>query len=118
MPAVRSVLVVGVLRQLGVWDRVREHGYAFDTLGLRASDPHGTLVAELADIRSGGPDLPATMGMYRPALARILVDRAVEAGAKVRFGTTYTALDQDGAGVEVAFADGSTGRYDVVLQLS
>ena len=28
-----------VLRQLGVWDQVEEHGYAFDSLGLRAPDP-------------------------------------------------------------------------------
>src|SRR6476620_2651448 len=25
-----------VLRQLGVWDQVRDRGYAFDTLGIRA----------------------------------------------------------------------------------
>jgi 2-polyprenyl-6-methoxyphenol hydroxylase-like FAD-dependent oxidoreductase len=104
-----------VLRQLGVWDRVQEHGYGFDTLGLRAPNPDGTLIAEIDDIRSGGPDLPATMGIYRPTLAQILVDRAVEAGAKVRFGTTYTALEQDDAGVEVTFADGSTGRYDLMI---
>jgi 2-polyprenyl-6-methoxyphenol hydroxylase-like FAD-dependent oxidoreductase len=104
-----------VLRQLGVWDHVQEHGYGFDTLGLRAPDPDGTLIAELDDIRTGGPDLPATVGMYRPVLARILVDRAVEAGAKVRFGTTCTALEQDADGVDVTFADGSTGRYDLVV---
>jgi 2-polyprenyl-6-methoxyphenol hydroxylase-like FAD-dependent oxidoreductase len=104
-----------VLRQLGVWDKVRENGYVFNTLGLRAPDPNGTLIAEVDDIHSGGPDLPATMGMYRPTLARILVDRAVEAGAKVRFGTTYTALEQDDAGVDITFADGSTGRYDLVV---
>lgn len=103
------------MRQLGVWERAREHGYAFDTLGLRAPDPHGTLITELADIRSGGPDLPATMGMYRPTLARILVDRAIEAGAKVRFGITYNTLEQDDSGVDVSFADGSTGRYDLVI---
>ena len=104
-----------VLRRLGVWDRVQEHGYAFSTLGLRAPDPNGSLIAELDDIRTGGPDLPATLGMYRPTLARILVDRAAEAGAKVRFGTTYTALEQDDAGVDITFADGSTGRYDLVV---
>jgi 2-polyprenyl-6-methoxyphenol hydroxylase-like FAD-dependent oxidoreductase len=104
-----------VLRQLGVWDQVAERGYAFDTLGLRAPDPHGTLIVELTDIRTGGDDLPATFGMYRPDLARILLDRATRAGAKVRFGTTYTALAQDDDGVDVAFADGSSGRYDLVV---
>ncbi len=104
-----------VLRQLGVWSQVLEHGYAFDTLGLRAPDPPGTLIVELEDVRTGGADLPATVGMYRPTLARILVDRAGAAGAKLRLGTTFTHLTQDEGGVTVTFSDGSSGRYDVVV---
>jgi 2-polyprenyl-6-methoxyphenol hydroxylase-like FAD-dependent oxidoreductase len=104
-----------VLRQLGVWDQVRHQGYSFNTLGLRAPDPAGTLLVELEDVRTGGDDLPATLGMYRPALARILIDRATEVGVKLRFGTTCTALTQDAYGVDVAFADGSAGRYALVV---
>lgn len=103
------------LRRLGVWDQVREQGYSFDSLGLRAPDAAGTLLAELPDVRSGGPDLPATVGMPRPALARILLNRAADAGAKVRLGTSYTELRQDAAGVDVHFADGTAGRYDLVV---
>jgi 2-polyprenyl-6-methoxyphenol hydroxylase-like FAD-dependent oxidoreductase len=103
------------LRALGVWDRVRDAGYAFDITGIRAPDPAGTVVAEIPDARTGGPDLPAVMGMPRPELARILIDRAAEVGAKVRFGTTPTELRQDGTGVDVTFADGSTGRYGLVV---
>ena len=61
------------LRALGVWDQVRAQGYAFSSLGLRAPDPAGTLLAEVPDAHSGGSDLPATCGMSRPALARILL---------------------------------------------
>ena len=104
-----------VLRELGVWEQVLEHGYAFDTLGLRAPDPAGTLIAELQDVKTGGSDLPATVGMYRPTLATVLVEQAKAAGAKVRFGTTYTGFTQDGDGVDVTFTDGSTGRYDLVI---
>jgi len=103
------------LRNLGVWPEVRDHGYSFDSLGLRAPDAAGTLLVELADTRSGGPDLPATVGMPRPTLARILLDRAAEAGVRVRLGTSYTQLRQDATGVEVGFADGSAGRYDLVV---
>jgi 2-polyprenyl-6-methoxyphenol hydroxylase-like FAD-dependent oxidoreductase len=103
------------LRTLGVWDSVQQHGYAFDVTGIRAPDPDGTLLFEVPDARTGGPDLPAVMGMPRPELARILVDRAVEVGVKVHFGTTYSALSQDETGVDVTFADGSTGRYDLVV---
>src|SRR4051812_827302 len=103
------------LRALGVWERVRERGYAFDVTGIRAPDPAGTVVAEIPDARTGGPDLPAVMGMPRPDLARILAGRVAEAGVKLRVGTTCTELAQDVAGVDVALSDGSTGRYDLVV---
>src|SRR3954465_6000092 len=102
------------LKALGVWDEVQPAGYAFDVTGIRAPDPAGSVVAEIPDAKTGGPNLPAAMGMPRPELARILLDRAAEVGVKVRFGTTFTELAQDDAGVDVTFSDASTGRYDVV----
>ncbi|MEL7977966.1 FAD-dependent oxidoreductase [Isoptericola sp. F-RaC21] len=104
-----------VLRDLGVWEPVSAAGYAFDSLGIRAPDPAGTLVAEIPDVRTGGPDLPATLGMSRPVLARVLLERAADAGAKVRFGTCPTDLRQDATGVDVTFSDGSAQRYDLVV---
>jgi 2-polyprenyl-6-methoxyphenol hydroxylase-like FAD-dependent oxidoreductase len=103
------------LRALGVWEEVRAKGYGFDSLGLRAPDPAGTLLAEIPDARTGGPDLPATLGMPRPDLARILHDRAAATGAKIRFGLTITELRQGESHVEATFTDGSTGRYDLVV---
>ncbi|EOD66729.1 FAD-dependent oxidoreductase [Amycolatopsis vancoresmycina] len=103
------------LRKLGVWEAVQAHGYRFDSLGLRAPDPAGTLLAELPDVRTGGPDLPATVGMPRPDLARILHERAGSAGVEVQFGLTVTALAQDANGVDVTFSDGSARRYDLVV---
>jgi 2-polyprenyl-6-methoxyphenol hydroxylase-like FAD-dependent oxidoreductase len=103
------------LRALGVWESVREQGYSFDSLGLRAPDREGTLLAEFPDARTGGPGLPAALGMPRPDLARILHERVAAAGAKIRFGRAVTALDQDAGGVDVTFSDGGTGRYDLVV---
>jgi 2-polyprenyl-6-methoxyphenol hydroxylase-like FAD-dependent oxidoreductase len=103
------------MRSLGVWEQAQAAGYPFDVTGIRAPDPFGTVVAEIPDAKTGGPDLPAAMGMPRPELARILLDRATEVGVKVRFGTTFTELTQDDDGVDVTFSDGSTGRYDVVV---
>ncbi len=103
------------LRNLGVWEHVRAQGYGFNSVGFRAPDASGTLLVEVPDARTGGGDLPATAGMPRPALARILADRAARAGARVRLGTSYTELSQDAAGVTVTFADGSAGRYDLVV---
>lgn len=103
------------MRRLGVWDAAREQGYCFDTLGIRAPDPAGTLVMEIPDARLGGPDLPATMGMYRPDLARLLVGRCAAVGVTFRYGTTVDKLASDESGVDVAFSDGTSGRYDLVV---
>jgi 2-polyprenyl-6-methoxyphenol hydroxylase-like FAD-dependent oxidoreductase len=103
------------LRRLGVWEAARAAGYPFDSVGLRAPDPAGTLLAEIPDARTGGPDLPATLGLPRPALARIMANRATEAGAKLRLGTRASSLSPDGSGVQVVFSDGSADRYDLVI---
>ncbi|MEU8661986.1 FAD-dependent monooxygenase [Actinoplanes philippinensis] len=100
-----------VLRELGVWEQAAAEGYAFDMLGMRAPDPAGTLIAEFTGVRTGGEDLPVTLGMYRPTLARILVDRASSAGVTIRFGVRPTTLD----GTTVTFSDGTAGTYDLVI---
>lgn len=104
-----------VLKTLGVLDMCLERGYRFDTVAIRAADTHATVLAELDDFRTGGPDLPTALGMYRPDLARILVSAAQAAGAVLCFGTTVEAMEQDGRGVDVRFSDRSSGRYDVVI---
>jgi 2-polyprenyl-6-methoxyphenol hydroxylase-like FAD-dependent oxidoreductase len=102
-----------VMREIGAWERAAESGYPFYSTGIRI--PDGTLVAELDDIQTGGPDLPATMGMERGNLAEVLIEAAEKAGANIRFGMTVTAFDDDGDGIDVTFSDGSISRYDLVV---
>src|SRR6202020_149351 len=90
-------------------------GYPLKSVGMRAPVPAGSLLAEFPDGRTGGPDLPGTVGLPRPALARIMADRAIAAGAKLRFGVAVSALSQDGDNVDVTFSNGSAGRYDLVV---
>ena len=105
-----------VLRELGVLEECLAEGWTSEGLVLRAPfDPGAKVVASMPNHRSGGPDLPASMGMYRPTLARVLMGRAQRAGVKLRFSTTIQALEQDDHGVDVRFTDGSTGRYDLVI---
>ncbi|GIH95174.1 FAD-dependent monooxygenase [Planobispora siamensis] len=102
-----------VLRDLGVWDQVGAAGFAFDSLGLRT--PGGDLVAEIPDARTGGPDLPATLGMNRPELAAILTKAVHESGARLRPGLTATALTETEDGVRAELSDGTTAAYDLVV---
>lgn len=102
-----------VLRTLGVWEAVQASGFGFGSVGITA--PDGTVVHEQRDIRSGGDDLPATVGMQRPQLQRILIDAVRASGATVRLGVTAVSLEQDADGVSVRFSDGTEGRYGLVI---
>ncbi|GGW82016.1 FAD-dependent oxidoreductase [Streptomyces caelestis] len=102
-----------VLREVGVWDKVRESGYAVDAVGLAA--PDGTVFHVQQDIRTGGDDLPPIFGMQRPRLQEILCEAVLESGAAIRLGTTAEELVQDASGVTARFSDGTTGRYDLVI---
>ncbi|MFB7330842.1 FAD-dependent oxidoreductase [Streptomyces adustus] len=102
-----------VLRELGVWEQVDASGFGFGSVGITA--PDGTVLHVAEDLRTGGDDLPATVGMQRPHLQRILIDAVGASGASVRLGTRVERLEQDDTGVSVRFTDGTEGRYDLVV---
>jgi len=105
-----------VFDALGAWDDIRAAGYPFEGLNLRAPGPAAPIVAELPDVKTGGPDYPAAMGMPRPALAQILLSHAQKAGAHVRFGVKLTALETGlGDSVSVIVDGESAGEYDLVI---
>ncbi len=99
--------------------RVGRHpaaGYPFEGLNLRAPGPGAPIVAELPDVKTGGPDYPAAMGMPRADLARILLDHAQQAGATVRFGAKVTGLEHRRRRRARSSSDGeSAGRYDLLI---
>lgn len=99
-------------RRLGLLDRLRAEGAI--SKGTRVYRFDGTFMAELDEpgLEDG---LPANGGIMRPRLHRIMQERIAELGGAVRLGITVDALDQDGAGVDVRFSDGTAGRFDLVV---
>ncbi len=97
---------------LGVLDEIRKRGHVGSGMRGRAVD--GTLLFEApatddpAPIRSSG-------GIMRPVLHDILSERVRAAGITVRLGLRVASFEDDGAGVDVRFEDGSTGRYDLLV---
>jgi 2-polyprenyl-6-methoxyphenol hydroxylase-like FAD-dependent oxidoreductase len=100
-------------RQLGILEAFLAEGSATDNVELRL--PHGPVVSTLFTPRIAGPDVPGGGAIMRPVLARILADATRAAGVNVRLGCTLTTLSGERDGVDVAFTDGSTGRYDLVI---
>jgi len=97
---------------LGILEDVRARGHV--GAGMRGRAVDGTILFEapVADnptpIQSGG-------GIMRPVLHDILSARVRAAGIDVRLGLRVAAFEDDGAGIDVRFDDGSAGRYDLLV---
>ncbi len=100
-------------RRLGILDAFLEQGAASD--GVDIFIPTGVKVASLPTPRIAGPDVPGGGAIMRPVLARILAEATRASGANVRLGCTFSHIEQDAAGVDVSFSDGTSGRYDLVV---
>lgn len=104
--------VVRAMKELGIIDDYLEAGFGFDQVDVYI--PTGAHVASIP-MPKLVPGYPAALGIGRRALHKVLGDRAIATGANVRLGLTATAFDDDGEGVTVAFSDGTTSRYDLVI---
>jgi 2-polyprenyl-6-methoxyphenol hydroxylase-like FAD-dependent oxidoreductase len=104
--------VVRAMSQLGILKEYVEAGFGFDHV-----DVYGWNGVHFARVKTPGlvEGAPASLGITRPALQKVLADCAKAAGGRVRLGDTVTALDQDASGVDVAFASGAKARYDIVV---
>ncbi|MFD4029918.1 FAD-dependent monooxygenase [Streptomyces sp. NPDC058637] len=100
-----------VMREIGVLDACVAAGFEWEVLTI--CDPAGATLAKIPQPRMD--DAPSNNGIPRPALATVLGDAAVAAGARIRFGTTIVELADDGSGVEVTLSDGSSARWDLVV---
>jgi 2-polyprenyl-6-methoxyphenol hydroxylase-like FAD-dependent oxidoreductase len=104
---------LAALAKVGVLDEVLSRGVPFNQLRMRQAD--GTLIAEVPTPRTGGPELPATLGALRSDLQDVLCERVYAAGVTVRLALTVRGLAQDAHRAYAEFSDGSTGRYDLVV---
>ena len=59
--------------------------------------------------------LPATGGIMRPLMHRIMSTRVVDMGIPVELGVTVEQLDQSGDRVDVTFSKGQKETYDLVV---
>ncbi len=101
------------LRQLGILEEFLRLGHASD--GVELQTPDGRPAASLPTPRLAGADVPGGGAVMRPVLAGILAAATRASGTRVRLGTTFTAIREDAAGVEVGFTDGTRERYDLVI---
>jgi 2-polyprenyl-6-methoxyphenol hydroxylase-like FAD-dependent oxidoreductase len=111
---IQQMNVVRAMGQLGVLDAYLSKAKGFNSTSVFAG-PDGVEVANFETPRLAGEAYPSNAGIRRRDLQEVLGDEAKRLGATIRLGVTIDTMNDDGAGVDVAFSDGSTGRYDVVV---
>lgn len=103
-----------VFERLGVLDEFMAAGTA--TTGLVIRKPHNDeVIAKIPTPPMPESGLPGNAAIMRPDLADIFANATRAAGVNVRLGCSFESFEQDAAGVDVVFSDGTTGRFDVVI---
>ncbi|GAA3755813.1 FAD-dependent oxidoreductase [Microbacterium kribbense] len=102
-----------VFREIGVIDEVLAKGQVENSVMLYHAD--GRVMAELPTPRTGGDDLPATIGALRPDLHEILLRRAEELGVRIRLGLELTSFENHADSATSVLSDGTTETWDVIV---
>jgi 2-polyprenyl-6-methoxyphenol hydroxylase-like FAD-dependent oxidoreductase len=112
---IQQANVVRAMAQLGVLEDYLNVAFGFDFVQMFA--PNGAPIARIPSPRLADAAYPANVGIGRPALHKVLGDRARAAGADIRLGVTATDIVDDPArdAVEVMFSNGAEDRFDVVI---
>lgn len=97
---------------LGIADQAIAAGFPYS--GLSFQDLEGHVLREIKGTPLGA-GYPSHLGMARPALHKVLTDAALACGTHVRLGTTFERIEQHEGGVDVAFTDGTSDRYEVLI---
>jgi len=102
-----------VFKELGVIEKILEKGYPEDGVTLTTADGH--LITHLETPRTGGEDLPATIGALRPDLHEVLLERAESLGVEVRLGTELESFENHEGSATSTLSDGTTESWDLII---
>ncbi|MFT3797368.1 MAG: FAD-dependent monooxygenase [Microbacterium sp.] len=102
-----------VFRELGVIDEILAVGQPENAVTLYFAD--GRVMAEMPTPRTGGDDLPATIGALRPDLHEILVRKAESLGVEIRLGRELVSFENDGDTATSVLSDGTTETWDLII---
>jgi 2-polyprenyl-6-methoxyphenol hydroxylase-like FAD-dependent oxidoreductase len=104
---------IRAMEALGIVDEAVAAGYPLNGVIFQTLDGH--VIADIPGVKLASPQYPSDLGMARPALHRVLSEAALKLGTSVRFGTTYSDIEQSHDKVDVRFTDGTRCSYDVVI---
>jgi 2-polyprenyl-6-methoxyphenol hydroxylase-like FAD-dependent oxidoreductase len=104
---------VRALAQLGVGKEAVASGYSYK--GWRFLDNDGNELGRNEGVSTAGAEFPADLGLARPALHHVLLNRVQQLGVPLRQGVTFDQIQHSDSGAKVSFTDGTSGEYDLVV---
>lgn len=111
---IQPVNALRALDAIGCAQACLDAGYPTTAWG-QLRDLEGNLIRQTPGATIPGSDLPPMNGLTRPALHRILTDRALEVGVKIEYGRRFVELQEGPDGVEVIYDDGVRHASDIVV---
>lgn len=101
------------LAQIGVAEQVLAKGVPFDSVSVRHADGHE--LVRVTTAKTGGEELPSTMGTLRSDLQTILVNKLQDSGVELRLGVSLTGYTERPDAIEAQLSDGSTETFDLII---
>lgn len=104
------------LGDLGIYQACYDTSTPFerDTKAQYMYDATGKVIST-GPKRPQWPGAKTALGVYRPVLAQVMEQAALEQGATIQKGITATAIDERPDAAWVTFSDGSVRPYDMVV---
>ena len=102
-----------VFAEIGVIDEVLAVGQPEESVTLYHAD--GSVMATVHTPRTGGADLPPTIGALRPDLHEILVRKAQHLGAEIRLGLELVSFDDNEDSATSVLSDGTSETWDAIV---
>ena len=104
------------LVELGIYGEV--HATGRPSFGSTAASIRNATTGEIINPGPQRPTWPGAVdgvGVYRPVFLEVAQKEAERLGVRVRKGVSYETFEDGTGGVDVTFADGETGRYDLMV---
>ncbi len=102
-----------VLREIGALEAILQRGHSFNELKICHAD--GQVLVTIETPRTGGADLPATMGALRSDVQDVLVSTIRELGVRTLLGVALESVSTEGDQAQATLSDGSVLSADLVV---
>jgi 2-polyprenyl-6-methoxyphenol hydroxylase-like FAD-dependent oxidoreductase len=105
---------LAAFKSVGIYEDLEKRGYAFNDFTIYTAN--GDVIMSMPTARTGGPDLPATVGALRTDLQELLCDKVyANSNIEVRLGSSVETYINIEGGVSVTFKDSTTETFELMV---